>query len=196
MKKELTSSNPLIKDFINSVKQKPISKEDKLKEAEEHKKISVFLYDTSEKLLNKYGKEHFMQLSVGAGRGRFGMHLETVGIRSTPMVSIETEDGEIMFTVSEGYTTGPDYYKNKDRVVVSVFFDFRWTDLLDISKTKEETKNWLGKKATPEQLGKAINLFPVIEGALKKNSKIKPAKIIDIKEAESILLGKSKASER
>ena len=30
MKKELTSSNPLIKDFINSVKQKPISKEDKL----------------------------------------------------------------------------------------------------------------------------------------------------------------------
>ena len=63
----------------------------------------------------------------------------------------------------------------------------------DISKTKEETKNWLGKKATPEQLGKAINLFPVIEEALKKNSKIKPAKVISFKEAESILLGERKA---
>jgi hypothetical protein len=134
-----------------------------------------------------------MQLTVGAGRGIYGTHIETVGFRSTPTVPIETEEEEIMLRISEDYTTGPNYYRNKDRVVVGVFFDSRWLDLLDISKTKEETKNWLGKKATPEQLNKAINLFPVIEEALKKNSKIKPAKVISIKEAESILLGERKA---
>jgi len=198
MKKESPfSQNSLIKDFVNSKKKESISEKDKLKEAEEHKKISLFLYDTGKKLLDNYGKEHPQQLSLGAGGGVFGMRIETVMARSTPMVSIEIEEGEIMLRVSEGYTTGSHYYKNNDRVVVSVVsFGSGWVDLLDISKTKEETKNWLAKKATTEELNGAINLFPMIEQALKRKSKIKPLEMIGVEDAKSILLRKRKPSKR
>jgi hypothetical protein len=205
MKKEQPSSTSIIKDFINFSKQNSISKKDLLKEAEEHQRLSLSLYDASKKLLDKYGEEHTMELAVGAGRGIYGMHFDSVGFRSTPMIPIETEKGEMLLTVTENYTTGSNYYKNMDRIEVNAYFDMKWTNLFNISQTKKETKSWSGKKAAPEQMIGARDLLSDIEKSLKEkygekiernNSKIKPATMVCIKEMESILLGKRKTAKK
>ena len=168
MKKEVLSPNPLITDFINSLRQSEISREDKLKAEREHQKNSLFLYGASEKLLDRYGKDCSKQLAVASGEGRYGMHFETVNFRSTPIISMETEKEEILLMIAEDFTTGSNYYKKKDRIVISVLLDANWTDLLDISQTNKETKNRLGKRAIPEQILGAKKLLSDIEKSLKE----------------------------
>lgn len=165
---EVLSSNPLLKDFVKTSRQNSFLETDRTKTDKEHREISTFLYDAGKKLLDRYGEEKAKRIAVGAGKGIFGMHFETVSLRSTPMISIETNDGQTLLTVEEGVTTGSNYYKSIDRIEVNVFSNVKWINLLNISQTRKETKNWLNKKATLEQMKNGRRLLTEIKNSLRE----------------------------
>jgi len=162
------ASTAVIRSFVDFATQVKTSRERELTADAEHQESSLSLYSTGKRILDEYGKKHSRELDVGAGGKIYGMRFDAVNFRSTPKIAIKTEKGEMLLTVAEDFTTGPNYYKVKDRIKIRAFFKGKWSGLFDISRTKSETKNWLDKKATPEQIQGLGGLFSMIETALKE----------------------------
>ncbi|KKQ42221.1 MAG: hypothetical protein US59_C0013G0021 [Candidatus Levybacteria bacterium GW2011_GWB1_37_8] len=162
--KESLESLLLLEEFVATTREASLSDKAELSARKEHERASLSIYSACKGLLDRYGKKHSKQISVAAGEGIYGMHFETVGYLKTPEVSMNVKGKKIALTIEEDFTTGSDYSKTMDTVLISG----NGNNLFEISQTQKETTNWLDKKASPEQMRMAILLLSDIDGLLQE----------------------------
>lgn len=187
MKERLSpSSINILEEFINSVRPSEMQIKIQNEAYKRHVQESLFLYDAGKRLLDTYGKTKNKQIKEPSGwfASNIGVkvtstRLKAVNFRCTPEVPIETEKEVAQLMVVEDFTVKT-YSTEMDRIVIKAFLDEEKINkyngkefvLFDISTSGAfgETKNWLGEKATPEQMEAAKQLFLDIKRSLEEKS--------------------------
>lgn len=120
--------------------------------------------------LLEHGEVNTKFINISGGSGLVGMKDEEVKYLATPPIQVEVDNERVSLRVVQDVSGGPNWSIRRDSISIKTCDDGgKEKTLFQISRSGYEgVKNWLGERATAEQIMIASEIVSFIESSLPK----------------------------